>query len=483
MLFNSWQFIIFLIVTFTIYFVLPKKIRHIFLLVASYFFYAFWNFKLIFLILFTTLISYFGGLLIEKTRGKKVSIFVLVTSITLCLLCLIFFKYFDFLASSFVSLINVFKENKVDYIPLSIILPVGISFYTFQTLSYVIDVYRGKIESEKNIFYYALYVSFFPQLVAGPIERSSNLIPQFKNKEGIKIENVSIGLKYMLFGFVEKVVVADILGLFVTKIFNNISNSNGLLVLIGGLLFSIQILCDFNGYSSIAIGVAKMFNIDLMKNFDKPYKSKSISEFWRKWHISFSSWLKDYIYIPLGGSRVSYFRWALNILVVFLISGLWHGAAYTFIIWGLIHGIYIIVGRLTLKGRDVICTKFKVNDRTKDIVRMIFTYLLVVFAWIAFRANSISDMLIAYKDLFTSWGLNGVYFSQVSSTLELSLINAILIILPIIIHIFVEKLVFREYKHKIISYIVYVVLIWLVVGVYIYLSYLGENSQFIYFQF
>ena len=483
MLFNSWQFLIFLTITFFLYFLIPKKYRHIFLLIASYAFYMFWNYKLIFLILFTTLISYGGALLINKYKEKKkLKTFLMISSVTLCLLVLLFFKYFNFLANTVIDIINALFVNSYDYIVLNIILPVGISFYTFQTLSYVIDVYKEKYEPEKNFFYFALYVSFFPQLVAGPIERSNNLIPQFKEKEGIKKENISTGLKYMLKGYVEKIMIADMVGLFVNPIFNDINNANGLLVLIGSILFSVQILGDFAGYSNIAIGVAKLFNINLTKNFDAPYKATSIKEFWRRWHISLSNWFKDYLYIPLGGSHVSVFRWAVNILVVFIVSGLWHGAGYMFLIWGLLHGIYQIVGKLTLNTRDKLNNKIGLSPKSVNILRVVITYLLICFAWISFRSNNITDMLEAYRLLFTSWSFKREYFIQVSSILDLNLVNTLLLICPIVIYLFLDKLIFNI-KNRYISYTIYVILAWGVISAYIYLSYLGSSSSFIYFQF
>ena len=483
MLFNSWQFLIFLTITFFLHFLIPKKYRHIFLLIASYAFYMFWNYKLIFLILFTTLISYGGALLINKYKEKKkLKTFLMISSVTLCLLVLLFFKYFNFLANTVIDIINALFVNSYDYIVLNIILPVGISFYTFQTLSYVIDVYKEKYKPEKNFFYYALYVSFFPQLVAGPIERSNNLIPQFKEKEGIKKENISMGLKYMFKGYVEKIMIADMVGLFVNPIFNDINNANGLLVLIGSILFSVQILGDFAGYSNIAIGVAKLFNINLTKNFDAPYKATSIKEFWRRWHISLSNWFKDYLYIPLGGSHVSVFRWTVNILVVFIVSGLWHGAGYTFLIWGLLHGIYQIVGKLTLNTRDKLNNKIGLSSKSVNILRVVITYLLICFSWISFRSNNITDMLEAYKLLFTSWSFKREYFIQVSSILDLNLVNILLLICPIIIYLFLDKLIFNI-KNRYISYTIYVILAWGVISAYIYLSYLGSSSSFIYFQF
>ena len=483
MLFNSWQFLIFLTITFFLYFLIPKKYRHIFLLIASYAFYMFWNYKLIFLILFTTLISYLGALLINKYKEKKkLKTFLMISSVLLCLLVLLFFKYFNFLANTIIDIINAIFARSNDYIVLNIILPVGISFYTFQTISYVIDVYKEKYEPEKNFFYYALYVGFFPQLVAGPIERSDNLIPQFKVKEGIKKDNISTGLRYMLKGYVEKILIADMVGLFVNPIFNDINNANGLLVFIGSILFSIQILGDFAGYSNIAIGVAKLFNINLTKNFDAPYRATSIKEFWRRWHISLSNWFKDYLYIPLGGSHVSTFRWALNIMVVFIVSGLWHGAGYTFLIWGLLHGIYQVIGKLTLSTRDKLNQKIGIKPNAVNVIRIIITYLLVCFAWISFRSNSVTEMLSAYKLLFTSWNFNHEYFVQVSSILNLNWINVLLIVCPTILYIFLDKLIFKI-NNRYISYLIYVILAWGVISAYLYLGYLGSSSTFIYFQF
>ena len=286
----------------------------------------------------------------------------------------------------------------------------------------------------------------------------------------------------MLKGYVEKILIADIIGLFVNPIFNNINNTNGLLVFIGSILFATQILGDFSGYSNIAIGVARLFNIKLTKNFDEPYKAKSIKEFWRRWHISLSSWFKDYLYIPMGGSHVSTFRWIINILVVFIVSGLWHGAGYTFLIWGFLHGIYQVIGKLTLNARNKLLTKMHFSERLTNITRTIITFLLICFAWISFRSNSISDMLDAYRLLFTSWNFNHEYFLDVSSILNLNWINALLIVCPIVIYLFLDKLIFKI-KNRYISYLVYVVLAWGVISAYLYLGYLGSSSTFIYFQF
>lgn len=489
MIFNSLEFLIFLPVVFLIYWILPKKIRYIFLLLASYVFYGFWNWKLLGLILTTTLVSFLMAILIRMSKKKGVKILCLITGIVVTLGILIFFKYANFLISSTISIINLFPGNNVNDFALKLILPVGISFYTFQTLSYVIDVYKDKIEPEKNFFYYALYVSFFPQLVAGPIERPENLLPQLKAQSPINIENIQIGLKYILTGYIKKIVIADMLAVFVNPIFNNLENTNGLLVVIGTALFAVQILCDFAGYSDIAIGVAKLFNIDLMKNFNNPYRATSIKDFWNRWHISLSTWFRDYIYFPLGGSRVNKFRWALNIIVVFLISGLWHGASWTFVIWGLLHAIFQIIGRLTLNIRNKFWTLLKVdtNGLLLSILRMIMTFVLVCFTWIAFRANSISDMALAYRLLFTGWNFSSAYFINVGNVLDFGWKTVLIIVSAIVILNVVDYIKVQYDSSKTGWYIarkaIYIFSIWCVIFCFIYLSISGNSSNFIYFQF
>ena len=281
MSFNSIEFLIFLPIVFILYFIFPKKYRYFILLIASYVFYMWWNWQLVFLILATTIVSYLAGIGIKRGRRIAIKRLLLILSISVSLGILIFFKYANFIIESFCMGINSLGGG-LTFDAINIILPVGISFYTFQTLSYVIDIYKGKIDAERNPFYYALYVSFFPQLVAGPIERSEDLLPQLKNQEGIKYENLSIGLKQMLVGFIKKIAIADMIAVYVNNIFNHIDQTNGLLVLFGAILFSIQILCDFSGYSDIAIGCAKCFNINLSKNFDKPYSAISIKDFWNR---------------------------------------------------------------------------------------------------------------------------------------------------------------------------------------------------------
>lgn len=482
MLFNSWQFLVFLVVVFVVYFLLPKKIRHYFLLIASYFFYAFWNWKLVFLMLGTTLVSFLSGYFIDKYKEKKkLKIFLLIATLVVSLGALFFFKYFNFIADSIVNIINAFHGN-ASFNPLDIILPVGISFYTFQTLSYVIDIYQGKIEAEKNPAYYALYVSFFPQLVAGPIERPENLLPQFKEKNGINLDNVSIGLRYMIQGFVKKVLIADILATFVNNIYNDMSNTNGLLISIGTICFAIQIYGDFSGYSDIAFGTAKLFNINLSKNFDKPYRATSIKDFWRRWHITLSSWFKDYLYIPLGGSRVCWARWALNVVIVFFLSGLWHGAAVTFIIFGLMHAVYQIVGKATKGLRDKMWLKMKVdpNGLGVRVTRMVITFILVCLAWIPFRSNSLNDMLVAYQNLFTNWNIN---FAYINTVLNFSPLRIALLCIAVAAFFISDYIAEIPIKNVWIKDALYILCISGIIVAFVYLKSSNMDSTFIYFQF
>ena len=488
MLFNSWQFLVFLPVVLILYFVLPKKIRHYELLVASYFFYMFWNWKLVFLILGVTLVSYLSGLFIPKIQRKAYKNLLLILTLVTSLGILVFFKYFDFIANSFVGIINMFNGS-AKWDSWNLILPIGISFYTFQTLSYVIDVYKGKIEPEKDFFFYALYVSFFPQLVAGPIERPENLLPQLKNQEGVNADNLSEGLRLMLIGYIKKIVIADMIGVFVNNVFTDIANANGLVILVGTLLFSMQILCDFAGYSDIAKGIAKCFNIDLMTNFNHPYRSTSIKEFWTKWHISLSSWLRDYIYFPMGGSRVKMFRWVLNIFIVFFISGLWHGANYTFIIWGMMHFLIRVIERII--DRYVIRKNGKqeafYNNKALSIFRMILTFVIVSLTWIAFRSNNVTDMLNAYKLLFTSWNFSEAYFATFTNYIPVTVFSVLTIVFSIILFNTIDYLPslnkISGTKGSLIRKSSYVVLSFVVIFCFIYLQSIDIESSFIYFQF
>ena len=483
MTFNSWEFLIFYPIVAALYFLLPKKMKWPMLLIASYYFYAFYQAELLFLIILTTAVSFFMSHLIERT--EKVSLRKLYLALTLfvCLGVLFFYKYFNFLSSSVTSIITLLGKEPPSII-LDLALPVGISFYTFQTLSYVIDVYRGDIKTEKNFFFYALFVSFFPQLVAGPIERPGNLIPQLKESHEPKEENLIRGSKLMLVGFFKKICVADLLSAYVSAVYNSADEAKSLAVIIATLMFAVQIYCDFSGYTDIATGCARIMGIKLMKNFDRPYSSTSIKEFWSRWHISLSGWFKDYLYIPLGGSRCSRFRSMLNVFIVFVVSGLWHGANWTFVIWGALHGLYRVVGTLTIDMRNAIVRRigFAPDSRFVLAVRRVITFMLVCFAWIFFRANSISDAFTLIGAVFTSHAS----LSSVLSTMKLDAVSILLVIFVIAIMVILDRAVLYsedDGSDIVVSNGAFVYFVFAIMFVWLLLLSRGENSTFIYFQF
>lgn len=459
------------------------------LLAASYLFYMSWNPWLIFLIVFTTVVSYVSGLLMEKFNGKRTKIACLVVTLICCLGTLFFFKYFVFGVNLVIGAINLFGGNVAEF-TFSLILPVGISFYTFQTLSYVIDVYRGKISAERHFGYYALFVTYFPQLVAGPIERPENLIPQLRAEHKINSGDFSAGLRIAAVGFFKKVVIADGVAIFVNAVYNNAAQASGITVLIATVLFAIQIYCDFSGYTDIAIGVARLMGIKLCDNFNRPYTAVSIKDFWRRWHISLTAWFTDYVYIPLGGNRCPLWRWMINVTIVFLLSGLWHGAALTFIVWGGIHGLYQIVGNLKNKllrrmeqktGKKLIYDNGAVN-----LGRRIVTFALVCFAWIFFRGNSLSDCGILLTKLFTDWSDP----LEAMRTIGLNTITVIEICLMILSLGMTHYILNYNNKKPLLlgdtavsRKIAYAYLILAVAVAWIALSTSGIVSEFIYFQF
>ncbi len=437
--FNSAEFLIFYPVVLLLHFLLPMKVRWIALLAVSYYFYMTWNPSLIFLILFTTAVSWVCSLVIEKSQKKATQRLCLVVTLVICLGVLFFFKYYNFLASSVSALMTLFGAPSTDF-TLNLILPVGISFYTFQTLSYAIDVYRGRIKTERHFGYYALFVSFFPQLVAGPIERPENLLPQLRTKQYWNNADAAAGLKRMLVGFFKKVVVADLFAVYVNAVYNDVSNASAVSVILASVMFAVQIYCDFSGYTDIAIGCARVMGIRLMKNFDVPYTARSIKEFWNRWHISLSTWFRDYLYFPLGGSRCAKWKHLMNLMIVFLVSGLWHGAAWTFVIWGFLHGAYQVVGILTKNARENLCKKLGINRETKayHAWQTICTFVLVTFAWIFFRANSMADLGILMTKLFTAWS---VPLTDVFAGMGLDLRGAAISVLSVIVLIFLDRLV------------------------------------------
>ncbi len=402
MLFNSADFIIFFVTVLFLYYALPYRLRWPMLLGASLIFYMAWKPSLVLLILFSAFVNFAASKKIYKARKRSSKKRFLILAMVINFGLLIIFKYLVFLSDLLMQLCGLLGA---DY-PIGefdIILPMGISFYTFQAAAYTIDVYRGDIRPLKSFFRFALFITFFPQLVAGPIERAKNLIRQLFSYHPFRIENISFGLKMMLIGFFKKVVIADRLAIVVDTIFNDPKSFGGISFIVGAFLFSIQIFCDFSGYSDIAIGAARTMGIRLIKNFDRPYFSKSIQEFWRRWHISLSAWFKDYVYIPLGGSRVSGLRWAYNIMITFLLSGLWHGANLTFLVWGGLHGIFQIIGRI----KNRLFGRFRPKLFISDIMSCIITFCLVAFAWIFFRANSLSDAVYIITNLTSDIGRIG----------------------------------------------------------------------------
>ena len=427
MTFNSLQYLIFFPIVAVLHFLIPTKYRWIMLLAASYYFYMSWNPNLVFLIAFTTLVSYAAALLMERTESRRVRKVYLIITLVACLGVLFFYKYFNFLSTSVTGLLRLFRLPVQDHL-LDLILPVGISFYTFQTLSYVIDVYNGSIPAERHLGYYALFVSFFPQLVAGPIERPQNLLPQLKAEHRFNTEDLTAGLKIALAGFFKKVVIADQLATYVVAVYSDPAAATAPAIIIATVMFTFQVYCDFSGYTDIAVGCARIMGIRLMQNFNLPYTSRSIHEFWQRWHISLTSWFQDYVFYPLAtNKKLSRFSRQLGkktghrrigillpqcvaLFVTFFLSGLWHGAAWTFVLWGCIHGVYQIVGRLTEKPRERVWDALHVNRDSKlyHFWQTFVVFWLGVFALIFFRANSMADLSLLLKNLFTNWRFTGL---------------------------------------------------------------------------
>lgn len=492
--FNSFAFLIFFPIVFLLFYVLPHKLRPALLLIASYYFYMSWNPELVFLILGTTVISYFAGIIIDKNRTNKLlSKVCLIFAVGSSLAVLFFFKYFNFVADSTVSILNLFGANAT-WTTVNVILPVGISFYTFQTLSYVIDIYRNSCKVEKNFGYYALFVSFFPQLVAGPIERPENLIPQLRSNHKLEAENIRAGLRLMAIGFFKKIVVADGVSAIVDSVYNAPGQANGLSVLIATVLFSVQIYGDFSGYTDIAIGCARMLDIRLMKNFNRPYVAQSIKEFWGRWHISLSTWFRDYLYIPLGGNRKGNARKLLNVFIVFLVSGIWHGAAITFVIWGILHGIYRVTEDALAPRLKSYYKKRNINPDSDLLVlfRRIRTYLLVTFAWIFFRANSTQDLWNLIGKLFTDWSFSPEFFADTFSTIGLDWLVLLRIILGVVTLVYIHRIMpdnslsinqpcFK--RSGVASKLALVFLVIAIALTWVMLLANNQTSSFIYFQF
>ncbi len=449
--------------------------RWILLLVASCVFYMFFKPVYILILGFTIVIDYVAGIYIEKAADKKQKKKFLVLSIIANVGVLAIFKYYNFFNDNITSLASFMGlSNSIPY--LNILLPIGLSFHTFQAMSYTIEVYRGNQKAERHFGLYALYVMFYPQLVAGPIERPQNILPQLHTEKKFDYEGAVIGLRLMLWGFFKKMVIADNLSIIVDNVYNNPSQQNGFTFLIATYFFTFQIYCDFSGYSDIAMGSAKIMGFNLMKNFNIPYISKSIKEFWERWHISLSSWFRDYLYIPLGGNRVKKSRWMLNLFIVFLVSGFWHGANWTFIVWGALHGTYLILEILLKPSTD------KLIDTTSKFgkfISVIITFHLAMFAWIFFRANSIEAATFALKqiftNLFTSFSLTGT----ASAPLLIYTLFIAAALFYIVDFMKENKRIKEVFQSS--SYLRYAVYLFLIYSILLFGN--TDKTQFIYFQF
>ncbi|GAA0077849.1 MBOAT family protein [Clostridium sp. CTA-5] len=495
MTFNSIDFLIFFPIVTIIYFIIPSKLKWIWLLVSSYYFYMCWNPKYAILIAASTISTYLTGLLIEKSnlineksKSKLIKKFLILMSLFINLGILFLFKYYKFFTRGINILVSIFNIT-IKFPSFDFMLPVGISFYTFQALSYTIDVYRGDIKAEKNLGKYALFVSFFPQLVSGPIVKSKDLLHQFNEVHNFEYLRVKNALIQMLWGFFKKIFIADRLAIVVNTVFDSPSEYGASQIIIASIFFTFQIYCDFSSYSDIAIGAAKVMGFILPENFRQPYLSKSIKDFWRRWHITLSSWFKDYVYIPLGGNKKGTFRKYLNIMIVFLLSGLWHGASLTFIIWGVLHGIYEIVGGITRGIKDKIIRRYGIRKDfvSYQVLQVLTTFFLVSFAWIFFRANSFNDIKIIFRNLFLhneSILQDGTLFNLIISRDEF-IVAVIGIVIVIIIDILKEKINLLEVlSHKKIIYRwgIYISIILIIIILGVYGSGYSEQ-QFIYCQF
>ena len=473
MLFNSFAFAIFLPIVFTLYWALPHRFRWVLLLVASYYFYMSWNAKYVVLIATTTLVSYICAILIEKTEKNMHKRLFLIMALVVSFGILYLFKYYNFSMDLIERFVPITAPRY------NFLLPVGISFYTFQTVSYVIDVYRGKVMAEKNLGIYATFVSFFPQLVAGPIERTANLMPQINSEKKFNYESAKYGVRLALWGLFKKMVIADNLAIWVDRVYGNVSSYEGCSLAVAAFFFSIQIYCDFSGYSDIARGTAKLMNIELMQNFRSPYFSASIKEFWNRWHISLSTWFRDYVYIPLGGNKVSKGRNIVNYMITFLVSGLWHGANLTFIVWGGIHG----VGQAFEKA-------FSTDKQDKRgiywAIRVICVFAFVSVAWVLFRASDLNEALYVLRHSLTGVTNIKAYIKSGAIALGISRWIAMKVVLlylaPLFIYDFISlKIDICDWigrRHLAIRYAYIGVIILAILT----MGYVGQ-STFVYFQF
>ena len=479
MLFNSNAFYVFFPIVFAVYWIIPAKYRWGILLISSYYFYMSWNVKYVTLILTTTLVSFCAALLMERTKSRRKKKLCMITALVISFGILFFFKYFNFLSKSITDLLQRFAIP-VQETTLNLMLPVGISFYTFQTLSYVIDVYRGDVKACRHLGKYAAFISFFPQLVAGPIERTGNLLPQIEGEHTFHTEKGIHGAKMIAWGFFKKIAIADTVAVYVDTIYNAAGNYTGFPLLLSTVLFTFQIYCDFSGYSDIALGTAELLDIDLMTNFKSPYFSASIREFWSRWHISLSTWFRDYVYIPLGGNRVPKWRHCLNLLLTFLVSGFWHGSSLTYLLWGALHGLLQIAEVLLHpKSRQTPGDK-------KRWWQLPLTFALLCFTWIFFRANNMEDALWVLSRLFWDIGRPLNYLKTAVICLDMPyasmfgmLLAAAVLLVYDLISLEEDVIALVSRQKFFVRWPIYVLLL-VVIALF---SHKGIATEFIYFQF
>ena len=477
MFFNSFHFALFLPLIFVLYWFVfnkSKSTQNFLLICASYYFYSCWNWHFLFLLVFSTLLDYFAALQIEKSKTAKRSKIILWICVSINLGFLGVFKYYNFFADSFSALLLSCGINASPVL-LNIILPVGISFYTFHGLSYIIDIYYKRIKAEPNFIDYSLFVSYFPLLVAGPIERATHLLPQIKVKRNFDFDKAKQGIHQIIWGLVKKIVIADSCAVYANQIFDHYQNMNSLSLILGSVYFAFQIYGDFSGYSDIALGTSKLFGIDLLKNFDFPYFSRDIAEFWRKWHISLSSWFKDYVYIPLGGSAGSTWLKVRNTFIIFLVSGFWHGANWTYVAWGFINALYFLPLLLLKQNRKNINTiQLTFNFSSfKEIFNLLLTFGITCFAWIFFRSKSITDAFLYIKKIFVNWTFKEQYFEIERYNYELLYLIVVFVIVE---WNFKEKIEPISGKYSWIKLALCLAVI-LALGVF------SDSKEFIYFQF
>lgn len=485
MLFNSIEFLVFLPLVFLGYWFVfkPLKWQNLFIIAVSYLFYGWWDWRFLLLIALTSFCSYLSGLYLERYEGnRKRQKWISASNITLNLLILCLFKYFNFFSENLATLFQAFGLQ-LDFVTLNILLPVGISFYTFQALSYTIDVYQHKIKATHDPIAFFAFISFFPQLVAGPIERATNLLPQFSQPRRFDYDKAVDGMRQMLWGFFKKMVVADNCALFANGIFENYQTMSGSALFMGALFFTIQIYGDFSGYSDIAIGCARLFGINLMQNFNYPYFSRDIAEFWRRWHISLTTWFRDYIYIPLGGSRVGKWKGFRNTMIIFLVSGFWHGANWTFIAWGAYHAFLFLPLFLLGKNRKYRNTvaEGKLLPSFKEVLQMGTTFLLVVIGWVFFRAETITQAFgylrgMCDRSLLTVPKIPDLGIGQLLAK-EIALFVTIMFVVEWLNRCNPHALCLNQMK-RIYKYIIYTIII-----VLIYCFDASNPKGFIYFQF